>query len=71
MFKFVKNKVYKNGNGEKFKLKEKVDGIIYCTDGAGTYPRSIPCPTIWVMTPEHYTGGWNPKLGKIIVMEND
>ncbi len=71
VFKFVKDKVYKNGNGEKFKLKEKVDGIIYCTDGAGTYPRSIPCPTIWVMTPEHYNNGWNPKLGKIIVMEND
>ena len=51
--------------------QQKVDGIIYCTDGAGTYPRSIPCPTIWVMTPEHYTGGWSAKLGKIIVMEND
>jgi len=71
VFKFVKKGVYKNNNGESFKLKQKVDGIIYCTDGAGTYPRSIPCPTIWVMTPEHYTGGWNPKLGKIIVMEND
>lgn len=71
VFKFVKKGVYKNSNGETFKLKQKVDGIIYCTDGAGTYPRSIPCPTIWVMTPEHYTGGWSPKLGKIIVMEND
>jgi len=71
VFKFVKKGVYKNSNGESFKLKQKVDGIIYCTDGAGTYPRSIPCPTIWVMTPEHYTGGWSPKLGKIIVMEND
>lgn len=71
VFKFVKKTVYKNNNGETFRIKQKIDGIIYCTDGAGTYPRSIPCPTIWVMTPEHYTGGWNPKLGKIIVMEND
>ena len=71
VFKFVKKTFWKNGNGETFKLKQKVDGIIYCTDGAGTYPKSIPCPTIWVMTPEHYTGGWNPKIGKIIVMEND
>lgn len=71
VFKFVKKGIYKNSNGETFKLKQKVDGIIYCTDGAGTYPKSIPCPTVWVMTPEHYTGGWSAKLGKIIVMEND
>ncbi len=71
VFKFIEKKIYKNSNGETFKLKQKVDGIIYCTDGAGDYPKKIPCPTIWVMTPEHYTNGWSPKLGKIIVMEND
>lgn len=71
VFDFVKKMSYTNHNGESFKLKQKVDGIIYCTDGAGTYPASVPCPTIWVMTPEHYTGGWDSKLGKIIVMEDD
>jgi predicted metal-dependent peptidase len=71
VFKFVEKKIYKNSNGEKFKLKGKIDGIIYLTDGAGDYPKKIPCPTIWVMTPEHYTNGWSPKLGKVIVMEND
>jgi len=70
VFEFVKKGYYKNRNGEEFKLKEKADGIIYCTDGMGTYPSSIPCPTIWVVTANHSTYGWSPKLGKIIVMED-
>jgi len=70
VFEFVKKGYYKNSNGEEFRLKEKADAIIYCTDGMGTYPDSIPCPTIWVMTPNHSNYGWSPKLGKIVVMED-
>jgi predicted metal-dependent peptidase len=70
VFKFVKKGVYKNGNREEFKLKTKVDGLIYCTDGYGTYPDKISCPTIWVMTKDHSTSGWKPSLGKVIVMDD-
>jgi len=71
VFEFVKKGYYKNSNGQEFKLKGKVDAIIYCTDGMGTYPKSIPCPTIWVLTANHSTYGWSPKLGKTIVMSDD
>ncbi len=70
VFKFVDKKFYKNSNGEKFKLKDDVDGIIYCTDGYGTFPNKIPCPTIWVMTVNHSTSGWESKLGKVLVMQD-
>jgi len=71
VFDFVKNKRTRDG---KFTLKKKVDGIIYCTDGCGSYPDSTPCPTIWVMTPDYkdyWGGGWNAKWGKKIIMERD
>ncbi len=71
VFEFVKKQEYKNSNGETFKLKQKVDGIIYLTDGAGTYPKNIPCPTIWCMTKDHYLHGWSSKLGKVIVIVDD
>jgi len=70
-FELVEKGHYKNGNGEEWKLKTKVDGIIYCTDGYGDFPKKIPCPTIWVVTAEHSTHGWSPKLGKMIVMTED
>jgi predicted metal-dependent peptidase len=68
VFKFAEKKIYKNANRETFKLKEDIDGIIYCTDGYGSYPTKIPVPTIWVMTKDHSTSGWNSKIGKVIVM---
>jgi len=69
-FKFAEKKTYRNGNKETFKLKGDIDGIIYCTDGYGDFPDKIPCPTIWCMTINHSTSGWNPKLGKVIVMQD-
>jgi predicted metal-dependent peptidase len=73
VFKFVKDRYYKNGKGTEFKIKGKIDGIIYLTDGYGTYPqeKDIICPVIWVMTPKHSDYGWNEKLGKKIIMEDD
>jgi len=71
VFALAKDKYYKNHQGKEFKLKKKVDGIIYLTDGMGTYPREkdIVCPVIWVMTPNHSDYGWNEKLGKKIIMK--
>lgn len=71
VFDFVEKKKTKNHNGEEFIIKGKVDGIIYLTDGYGTFPKKVPCPTIWVMTPNHGTNGWTEKIGKIIVMDKD
>jgi len=75
VFEFVKKRYWKNGAGKEFKLKgnKKVDGIIYLTDGMGSYPspRDIICPVIWVMTPNHSDYGWSEKIGKKIVMEDD
>jgi len=70
-FKFVKDKKYTNGQGKTFRLTEKVDAIIYCTDGAGTYPDKIPCPTIWCFTSNHWSSGWSEKIGKKLVMIDD
>ena len=74
VFNFVKNKVYKNHRGEEFKLYKKVDGVIYLTDGYGSFPsvRDVICPIIWVFTP-HYSdyGLTDPRLGKKIVMDKD
>ncbi len=69
-FTFIEKGYYKNHKGEEFRLKTKVDGIVYCTDGYGSFPDKVPCPTIWVMTVNHSTSGWSPKLGKVIVMED-
>jgi predicted metal-dependent peptidase len=69
VFKFVEKGVWKNGNKEMYKLKKKVSGIIYLTDGYGTFPETVPCPTIWVLTPNSRDVEWNPKLGKKIVMD--
>lgn len=74
VFQFVKKKFYKNGRGKEFKLKGRnIDGIIYLTDGYGSYPepRDIICPVIWVMTTKHSDYGYNEKLGRKIVMEDD
>jgi predicted metal-dependent peptidase len=71
VFKFVEDRTYTNGHNETFKLKKPVDGVIYLTDGAGTYPTKVSHPTIWVMTPDHWDHGWNDKLGRKIVMEKD
>ena len=69
-FKFIEDKTYRNGQGKVFHLKKKVDGIVYLTDGAGSYPNKIPAPTIWVMTKNHDAHGWSAKIGKKIVMED-
>ncbi len=73
VFKFVEGKkIWRNANKEQFKIKGKVDGIIYLTDGCGTFPDKIPCPTIWVFsTPQYQNYGWKPELGKALVMERD
>jgi predicted metal-dependent peptidase len=74
VFKFVKDKKYKNGRGEEFKLKGKIDGIIYLTDGYGSFPseKDIVCPVIWVFTPNHTEGyGWKDTIGKKIIMVDD
>ncbi len=70
VFKFAEQKTYTNAAKEKFRLKDDIDGIIYCTDGFGSFPSSIPCPTIWVLTQNHSTSGWSEKLGKTIVMKD-
>jgi len=77
VFDFVKNKHYKNHRGQEFKIRGKVDGLIYLTDGYGSYPdpKDLICPVIWVYTPNHsdYGYGRQPdgKLGKKIVMDKD
>ena len=58
-------------SGQEFFIKHKIDAVIYCTDGAGSYPQKISCPTIWVMTAQHQDYGWNEKLGKKLVMVDD
>jgi len=70
VFNLVKNKTYKNHNGKVFTLKKKIDGVVYLTDGAGTYPNAITCPTIWVLTPNNWSHGWSEKLGKKIEMKD-
>ncbi len=71
VFKFVKNKYYKNDRGQEFRLKKKVDGLIYLTDGYGSFPnqKDIICPVIWVFTPNHSDYGCT--VGKKIVMDKD
>lgn len=70
VFKFAEQKTYTNAAKETFRLKDGIDGIIYCTDGFGSFPSSISCPTIWVMTQNHSTSGWATKLGKVIIMKD-
>jgi len=74
VFEFAKKR-HAEFNGQEFKLKgnKKVDGLIYLTDGMGTFPKKqdIICPVIWVMTPNHSDYGWNEGLGKKIIMEED
>jgi len=73
VFQFVKNKYWKNHRGQEFKLKKKVDGLIYLTDGYGSYPppSDIICPVIWVYTPDHSEYRYNESLGKKIVMDKE
>ena len=74
VFDFVKNKYYKNHRGQEFRLKKKVDGLIYLTDGYGSYPqpKDIICPVIWVYTPDHSEYRQHDgNLGKKIVMDKD
>lgn len=78
-FDLITNGKFKQGEGgyysgrskgREFEIKKKVDCIIYCTDMAGSFPRTIPCPTIWVATPQHSDYGWKPELGKKVVMRD-
>lgn len=73
-FEWVRGKLpYIDKNGKEYKLREKVDGIIYLTDGCGSFPDSIPCPTIWVFVNESGMNyGFDPKRhGKAIIMDED
>jgi predicted metal-dependent peptidase len=77
VFDFVEKGIWKGGakNGGDYKLKTKVDGIIYLTDGAGNYPHKLPTgitanQVIWVMTKQHSDYGWSAKVGRKIVMED-
>ncbi len=69
-------KLVKDGKYKKFKLTtKKVDGIIYLTDGAGTYPspKDITTPVIWVIiaSQENNKYGYSEKLGRRVVMKED
>lgn len=69
-FKFAHEKEYKNYQGEVFKLKRPIDGIVYLTDGYGDYPKFTKYPTLWVYTPHHSDYGWRKELGTKIVLDD-
>jgi len=56
------------GGGTDFRpafelAKEKhVDGIIYLTDGYGTYPASEIIPTLWALTKGHQVPPWGQRI---------
>jgi len=68
-FELANKGEYKNHNGQVFKLKKKIDGIVYLTDGYGDFPKEVKHKTLWVFTPNHHEYGWNKKLGDKVVLE--
>jgi len=50
VFDFIKDGIYKRGNKE-FKLKKKPDGVVYLTDGYGSFPnpKDVYNKVLWII----------------------